>query len=476
VIELKDKRVLVMGLGLFDGGAGLTRYLVSKGAKVTITDLRRAEDLVKSLNKLSGLPIEYHLENHLEDDFRSSELIFVNPAVPPSSPFLQIARDAGVPLSSEMHLFTRLFRGSVLAVTGSNGKTTTASLLGEIVRAHDHRVLVGGNMGVCLLDQVDESVSDQPAVLELSSFQLEDLTESHWSPHVAVITNLTPNHLDRHGTFSAYIEAKAQILRNQTSRDTAVLNAEDPQVVKLAGQTKARLLWFGVEEADGINFFRRGSELIARFGGAEQSFFDLEKYQLRGDHNVANALAAAAAAYGYGIPLRIVAEQMARFQAIPHRLEPVGTINGVTWYNDSISTTPESAIAALRSFDEPLWLIAGGYDKGANFHELGREIALLARGCLLIGKTAGAIHQAVKMEQDELVADGFRPAIRLIEEVGTLEAAVERAAEAAEFDNVVILSPACASYDQYTNFAQRGEVFRRLVDRLATPDSADGAN
>ncbi|MCD4733420.1 UDP-N-acetylmuramoyl-L-alanine--D-glutamate ligase [bacterium] len=472
MIELKDRRVLVMGLGLFDGGVGLTRYLVSKGAKVTITDLRRAEELIQSLNKLSGLPIEYHLENHLEEDFRSSELIIVNPSVPPSSPFLQIAREADVPLSSEMRLFSGLFRDSVLAVTGSNGKTTTASLLGEIVRAHDHRSLVGGNMGVCLLNQVDESVSDQPAVLELSSFQLEDLTESHWSPHIAVVTNLTPNHLDRHGTFSAYIEAKAQILRDQTSRDTAVLNAEDPQIVKLAGLTKARLLWFGVEEADGVNFFQRGSELIARFGGAEQSFFDLDNYQLRGDHNVANALAAAAAAYGYGIPLRIVAEQLARFQAIPHRLEPVGTVNGVTWYNDSISTTPESAIAALRSFEEPLWLIAGGYDKGANFHELGREIALLARGCILIGKTAGAIRQAVEMEKDELVADGFRPALQLIEEVGTLDAAVERAAETAEFDDVVILSPACASYDQYANFAQRGEVFRKLVKRLSAPDSS----
>ncbi len=469
--NLKDKRVLVMGLGLFDGGVGLTRYLVGKGAKVTITDLRRAEDLEKSLDQLTDLPVEYHLENHLEEDFRDSELIFVNPAVPPSSPFLTIAREAGVPLSSEIRLFTELFRGSVLAITGSNGKTTTASLLGDIVRAHDHRSLVGGNMGVCLLNKVDESVRDQSAVLELSSFQLEDLTESHWSPHVAVITNLTPNHLDRHGTFTAYIEAKAQILCDQTSRDTAVLNAEDPQVVKLAGLTKARLLWFGVEEADGTNFFRRGNELIARFGGAEQSFFDLDNYQLRGDHNVANALAAAAAAYGFGIPLKIVAEQLARFEAIPHRLEPVGTINGVTWYNDSISTTPESAIAALRSFDEPLWLIAGGYDKGANFHELGREIALLARGCLLIGKTSGAIRQAVEMEKDELVADGFRPAIQLLEEVGTLDEAVRRAVETAEFDNVVILSPACASYDQYTNFAQRGEAFRELVRRLQHPDS-----
>lgn len=469
--NLKDKRVLVMGLGLFDGGVGLTRYLVSKGAKVTITDLRRAEDLVKSLDQLTDLPVEYHLENHLEEDFRDSELIFVNPAVPRNSPFLELARETGVPLSSEMRLFTELFRGSVLAVTGSNGKTTTASLLGEIVRAHDHRSLVGGNMGVCLLNKVDESVRDQSAVLELSSFQLEDLTESRWSPHVAVVTNLTPNHLDRHGTFTAYIEAKAQILRDQTSRDTAVLNAEDPQVVKLAGLTKARLLWFGVEEADGTNFFRRGSELIARFGGAEQTFFDLDNYQLRGDHNVANALAAAAAAYGFGIPLKIVAEQLARFEAIPHRLEPVGTVNGVTWYNDSISTTPESAIAALRSFDEPLWLIAGGYDKGANFHELGREIALLARGCLLIGKTAGAIRQAVEMEKDELVADGFRPAIQLLEEFGTLDEAVRRAAETAEFDSVVILSPACASYDQYANFAQRGEAFRKLVRQLQHPDS-----
>ena len=470
--KLAGKRALVMGLGLFGGGVGLTRYLLKHRARVTVTDLREAEELAPSLSKLNGLGVEFHLGGHYEEDFRSTDIVFVNPAVPKSSPYLEFAREAGAELSSEIVLFVERFRGRALGVTGSNGKTTTTGMLGAIVSRFNPGALVGGNMGVCLLDRVDDAPPGLPAVLELSSFQLEDLGEVGWSPHIAVVTNLTPNHLDRHGTFAAYIEAKSQILRNQTARDVAILNAEDPRVVKLAELTHGSALRFGLEDNEGVNFYRHRKSaedkgrLVARFAGAEQRYFELEKFTPRGDHNVANALAASAAAYAYGIPLSVVSRALEGFRPIVHRLEEIGTVNGVTYFNDSIATTPESAIAALRSFTEPVWLIAGGYDKGTPFVELGREIALRAKGCLLIGKTAEAIRRAIERGTEDVTADGYRAGVETVEMTDGLEEAVSRASTLASPGEIVLLSPACASYDQFLNFAERGEKFRELVAKM----------
>lgn len=467
--ELANRRALVMGLGLFGGGVGLTRYLVSQGAIVTVTDVNNHDELAPSLELIKDLDVELHLGNHRAEDFRNADIVFVNPAVPKSSPYLDFAREAGVPLSSETNLFIERFRGPVLAVTGSNGKTTTAAMLGAIVRAYDARALVGGNMGICLLDHLEDSSPSHPAVLELSSFQLEDLGETRWSPHIAVVTNLTPNHLDRHGTFTNYIEAKSQIVRHQQPQDIAVLNAEDSRACSMAELTPGTKLFFGLEESEEVNFFRRGpgrGTLYSRFGGAESAVFDFERFGLRGDHNVANALAAAAAAYAYGIPAELIGRELAAFKAPPHRLELLGTLRGVEWYNDSIATTPESTIAALNSFDEPLWLIAGGYDKGIDFTKLGREIALRARGCLLIGKTASSIRHDIDVGLERLKADGYAPRLEVVEELPGLEEAVDYAAKAAEEGDVVVLSPACASYDQFLNFADRGDTFRQLFQEL----------
>ncbi|MCK4593157.1 UDP-N-acetylmuramoyl-L-alanine--D-glutamate ligase, partial [bacterium] len=476
--KLEGRRALVMGLGLFGGGVGLTRYLIKHRARVTVTDLREAEELGPSLEKLRGLEVEYHLGGHYEEDFRNADIVFVNPAVPKSSPYLEFAREAGTELCSEIVLFVERFRGVMLAVTGSNGKTTTAGMLGDIVSRFNPGALVGGNMGVCLLDRVDDAPPGLPAVLELSSFQLEDLGGIGWSPRVAVVTNLTPNHLDRHGTFAAYIEAKSQILRHQTARDVAILNAGDPQVAKLTELTRGSVLWFGIEGDEGVNFYRHRRDdtdkgrLVARFAGAELRYFELENFTPRGDHNVANALAASAAAYAFGIPLSVTAKALEGFRPIAHRLEPIATIGGVAYFNDSIATTPESTIAALRSFSEPLWLIAGGYDKGTPFGELGREIALRAKGCLLIGKTAEAIGRAIERGTEELAADGYRLHLETVEVAGGLEEAVSRAAQLAAPGEVILLSPSCASYDQYLNFAERGERFRELVGRLGSAPPA----
>lgn len=469
--ELDGRRALVMGLGLFGGGVGLTRYLAAHGARVTVTDLRPAAELKPSLEQIADLDVELHLGGHLEEDFRSADVVYVNPAVPKSSPYLEFARQAGVELSSEINLFLERFRGPVLGVTGSNGKTTTTEMLGAVVRAYDMRALVGGNMGVSLLDRVDDSRPEHPAVLELSSFQLEDLGLVGWSPHIAVVTNLTPNHLDRHGTFAAYIEAKSQILKHQLPRDVAVLNCGDPQVEKLAELTAGTVLRFGLEETPDCNFFlrRNPDRLALRFGPAAEDFFSLAEFGLRGEHNVANALAAAGAAYAFGIPTEVIARELARFRALPHRLELLGEVGGVEYYNDSIATTPESTIAALRSFEELLWLIAGGYDKGTSFRELGREIALRAKGCLLIGATASSIRHDVETGRERLVADGYTPRLETVEELGELEAAVEFAHARAVAGEIVVLSPACASYDQFRNFAERGDAFRRLVAKLPPP-------
>lgn len=458
----QHRRVTVMGLGSFGGGIGLTRYLVSQGADVTVTDLHPAEALQTSLEALRGLPVRLVLGRHEERDFVDTEAVFVNPAVPLTSPYLALARARQVPLDSEMNLFVRQCRGRVVGITGSVGKTTTTALLGSIVQLHDARTLVGGNIGGSLLDRLPEITPETLVVLELSSFQLEQLDWLAYSPPLAVVLNLAPNHLDRHGTMAAYQQAKEVILAHQTRTDTAVLNWDDPIVRQMAARGQGQRLYYSLQEELTEGVSRHGSSLVLAAAGQRTVLCQQTDLRLRGAHNFGNAAAAAAAATTLGVPPETIVQGLRRFQALPHRLELVGSKGGVDYYNDSKATTPISTMRALQAFEQPVILLAGGYDKGTPFEELGQLIQARARAALVYGKTAPKLAQAI--QQAAQAAPGT-PAPLLLQ-VPDLVSAVQQAATLATAGDVVVLSPACASYDQYPHYEARGEHFRTLVRAL----------
>ena len=455
-------RATVMGLGSFGGGVGLTRYLVHQGAHVTVTDLQGAEALTASLEALRGLPIRFVLGGHHERDFCETDVVFVNPAVPLTSPYLQLARAHHVPLDSEMNLFVRQCQGRIIGLTGSVGKTTTTSLLGSILQLHDARTLVGGNIGGSLLERLPEITPDTLVVLELSSFQLEQLDWLHYSPPLAIVLNLAPNHLDRHGTMEAYQQAKEVILAYQTPADTAVLNWDDPTVRRMAMRGQGQRLYYSVQEVLDEGVSRRDTTLVLAHAGARTVLCQQSDLRLRGAHNFGNAAAAAAAATTLGVAPETIVQGLRRFRALPHRLELVATKGGVEYYNDSKATTPVSTIRALQAFEQPLILLAGGYDKGTPFDELGQVMHARARAVLVYGTTAPKL--ALAIQQAAAVAPE-QPAPLLLQ-LPDLATALQQAATLAQPGEAVVLSPACASYDQYPHYEARGEHFRTLVHEL----------
>lgn len=438
-------RVTVMGLGLFGGGAGAARFLASGGAKVTVTDLRGAADLRESVQALRDLPIEFHLGGHREEDFASADWVLLNPAIAPDNPWIAKARS----LETEMNLFVKLCRArTIAAVTGSNGKTTATALIGEVLSRGPCRTWVGGNIGVSLLGRVGEIAPDDLVVLELSSFQLEHLDALRRSPNVSVVMNLTPNHLDRHGTMEAYADAKRAIVRHQGPADWKVLNADDPIVSAFTSPS-------GTATFGGNGDVRYGAEKVQwRLLGREGEI-DVAGRRIPGAFNLQN-MAAAAAASRLAAPdwdgwERAAGEAFRTFPGVEHRLEFVGEFGRVKYYNDSIATNPESTLAALDTLPGPFVLLAGGYDKKLPFDALGRAIASRVRVAVLMGPTAPAIAKAIGEGATEILrASDFDEAVR-------------KAQSAARPGDTVLLSPACASFDMFRNFAERGRRFKELV-------------
>jgi len=441
------RAVTVMGLGLFGGGVGAARYLARRGGRVTVTDLKDADALAPSLAALEGLPITFHLGGHVAADFTGADIVVVSPAVPKESEYLKMAEKAGAWITSEMNLFLERCPAPVVGVTGSSGKSTTTALLGEML-SRAGRVRVGGNIGRSLLDDLDAIRPGETVVLEVSSFQLQDAARLAWSPHVAVVTNLSPNHLDRHGTMEAYIEAKQTILRFQAADDVAVLNADDEEVRTWGAKARGRVVWYSSREALPEGVFADGPEAVFRLGEREERVNVAARMRLRGEHNLWNVIAAAAAARVLGVAPEAIAEAVAAFEPLPHRLQPVGMGEGVLFVDDSKATTPEAAALALAAFTEPVVLIAGGYDKHADPRVLVEAIRRRAKAVVLIGATAAALERRI---------GGGGP---VLERADSLPAAVTRAAALAEAGDVVLLAPGHASYDMFDNYERRGEEFR----------------
>ncbi len=455
-MDLKGRQVTVMGLGRFGGGVGAARYLASCGARVTVTDLQSPEQLAESVRALDGLPIVWRLGGHQEADFTAADLVVVNPAVAKSSAMLEAARRAGVPLTSELNLFIEACRAPIVAVTGTAGKSTTSALL-HLALGCRYRTHFGGNIGRSLLADLPEISADDRVLLEISSFQLEDTASLGWSPSIAVVTNLTPNHLDHHGTMAAYIAAKQNILRFQGSQDVAVLPAHDAEVRQWAPLTAGRVLWYDARPGSTVDgdgaWLGADGRIFVRYEGQVESIGLSEALSLPGGHNAANLLAAVLAARAAGVPLAESAAATVGFSGLPHRLQLVGEAGGVRYYNDSKATTPSAALVALGSFKPSQTVaIVGGYDKQIDLSPLVEGLVAGARSVLLIGATAGQLNELLR-------AAGHNQ----VEVVETLARAVQRAAEITVAGDVVLLSPGHASWDQFENYEKRGEEFSRLV-------------
>lgn len=429
--DLRGKRVTVAGLGRFGGQIAAARWLVEQGAHVLVTDQAAPEKLTDSVEQLRGLPIELRLGEHRTEDFTGADLIVASPAIPPSNPFLQAARGADVPITTEIRLFIERCPATILGVTGSKGKSTTSALLGKMLDTQ-FTTWVGGNIGRPLLNDLPKIDKTHFVVLELSSFMLEYLESMRWSPHVSVVTTILADHLDWHGSLQAYVEAKKNIVRFQHPDDFAVLSFYDKATAALAGLTAARVVLFSTTTA-------KPFELI-----------------LPGRHNQSNAQAAFAAAQLLGVGWDAAQEAVRNFAGLPHRLQLVHEVCGVRFFNDSIATIPEAAVAALESFPPRRVLqIVGGKDKGLALTAMCNALVERSKAALCIGATGPMI--------GEMMASAPHQGAAGVYQCGDLPTAVRLAKRIAVAGDVVLLSPGCASYDQFQNFEERGDTFARLA-------------
>ena len=462
--DYRQRRVLVMGLGSFGGGLGAVKFLVARGASVTVTDLRPLEKLSDSLAELKETPpARLVLGGHHKSDFREADLVVVNPAVKRDCPYLNAAIEAGVPTTSEMNLFWKWNRAPVVAVTGSNGKSTTTAMIHAILEksvqaeGSARRVWLGGNIGTSLLPLVDQIQPSDLVVLELSSFQLCDLARLQVSPHVAVVTNFAANHLDWHPHLDHYRQAKQAILRWQTAQDVAVLNADDADVCGWPVRGERREFGLGCSGERGVYF--QSGEAVIHLNGVEERWPLAEWLKLPGRHNIANALAAIAAATAVGADQRSVQAGIETYQPLPHRLQFVAEVAGRRFYNDSLATTPESAEVALAAFESPVVLLAGGYDKHVDLSGMAAAIARSAKAVSLMGQTAVPLRQAI-LQHEMRTCEVSLPQL-------SFELAFQWAIDHSAKGDVILLSPGCASYDWFRNFADRGAQFSERVRQYA---------
>ena len=448
-------RVTILGLGRFGGGAGAARYFAERGARVLVTDLGKEVSLAGSVQSLEGLPIEYHFGSHTKSNFADADLVVVNPAVPPDSPGLRMAQESGARLETEINLLFRLCPAPIAAVTGTNGKSTTVALMGEMMRATERTTWVGGNLGGSLLPSVDRMTPDDAVVLEISSFQSERLAWAGLGSHVALVTNITPNHLDRHRDMADYARAKRELLLHQSEQDFAILNGADPLLRTWKDAGRAQKFFVNPEPGENGAFIE--GDMIQLHRDGSQAAISLRNLLLPGPHNRFNAACAALAAWLLGADPGSIERGMARFKGLPDRIEFIAEKHGIRFYNDSIATTPESTLVALESFDRPIILIAGGSSKNLSFSEVGRRIAEHVKAAVLLGATA--------KELDAAIRDASNPSPPLHHALD-LAAAVQCAFDQAAPGDVVLLSPACASYDMFRNYVERGNLFRELVMAL----------
>ena len=458
-IDLAGKRVLVVGLART--GVVTALFSAGYGATVTATDERPETDLQETAAKLRAAGVTLEFGGHRAESFLEQDLIVVSPGVPAKLPELELARARGTPVWSEIELAWRFLRGKLIAITGSNGKTTTTSLVAHILQTAGIPTLIGGNIGTPLLALVENSMDTTVTVAEISSFQLETIEK--FRPEIGVLLNLTPDHLDRHASFDEYALAKMRMFENQLERDIAILNADDPEITKRM-PTKPHIFWFSRKKRVAAGAFLRDEQIFFRNEGSEVALGRRDEISLRGEHNVENALAACAAAYLAGADPAAIASGIKTFKGVEHRLEFVAEVSGVQFYNDSKATNVDAAVKAIEAFPGPLIVILGGKDKGSPYTPLRELLRERARMAILIGAAA------------DKIAEDLGDAVPL-ESGGTLDRAVHLAMQNAHPGDTVLLAPSCSSFDQFENYEHRGRTFKDLVASLENQNqSAAGAS
>jgi len=464
-MEVRGKKVLVVGVAR--SGVAAARLLASRGALVIANDLKPEAELRAEAEELRGLGVMTSLGGHPESLFANAGLIVVSPGVPPDIAPLRLARDSGIEVISEVELASRFLRGRLIGITGSNGKTTTTVLTGELMRAAGARVLVGGNIGTPLTSIAGEASDETWTVAELSSFQLE--TVDSLRANVAVLTNITPDHLDRHGSLENYVRAKRRIFMSQTDSDWAVLNGQDPGTERMADlpDARARKVYFssrgrdlrGGARADVYVRDGRIYTTLVSAGGGEVEVMDASEIVLRGMHNVENVMASLAATFcamsTRASGLEALRECVRQFKGVEHRIEFVAEIEGVKFYNDSKATNVDSTVKALEAFDRDVVVILGGKDKESDYRLLAPLVRERVKRIVLIGAASDKIASQL---------EGSSPMTR----AGSMEEAVLKSFEEAVAGDTVLLAPACASFDMFDNYEQRGRVFKEAVYRLAS--------
>jgi len=454
----QGKKVLILGAAR--QGLATLRYLLKNGASLTVNDIQPAEEFKDLVDKLKDQGIRWVFGEHPLSLLNDVDLIIVSGGIPLTLPILIEAVRRGIPLTNDSQLFLQSVKAKTIGITGSAGKTTTTALVGEIAKRSligDQKAWVGGNIGNPLIEHLDEIRATDLVVMELSSFQLELMS---LSPQVAAILNITPNHLDRHENMQAYIQAKTQILRFQSAEDSAILNCEDATTMELAPMVRGRLVTFGhLPCGDHASAYLEDEKLVYAEAGKKIVLMHRGEIGLRGEHNLMNALAACAIAVAAGLPPEAIHTGIGAVQSIPHRLEWVREWRGINWYNDSIATAPERTMAALRAFDQPILLLLGGRDKNLPWDELAALIHEKVDKVVLFGEAADLIEKAISG-----VRTGEYP--RIIIKCEKFNTAVMKTAEIAEKGDTILLSPGCTSFDEFRDFAARGERFIQLVKEL----------
>jgi UDP-N-acetylmuramoylalanine--D-glutamate ligase len=450
-MDLKNKRVLVVGLG--KSGLSAAMFLRSRGARVTVSDTRSAMSLAKEIPQLLDAGIMVESGGHGLLTFRRQDLIVVSPGVPMDTPEVKQVIGYGMEVIGELELASRYLQGKIIAITGSNGKTTTTTLVGQILSEAGLPTQVGGNIGVPVIDLIEKSTPEIWNVLEVSSFQLETIQEFH--PTIAAVLNITPDHLDRHGSFEAYAAAKTRITENQTADDFLILNGEDKPTQMVAAKTKAQIFWFSGRRPIKQGAFVHGESILylPQEGGKPEPVMPVSEVPLKGAHNVENVLAAVTIARLAGVPAEKIRATVAAFKAVEHRLEFVRTLNGVEYFNDSKATNVDAAMKAIASFPEGIHLILGGKDKNSDYTLLVPLLRERVKAVYTIGSAAEKIEREL------------RGVVKMVG-AGTIDVAVREAQRAAVPGDVVLLAPACSSFDQFENYEHRGRTFRQIVGGL----------
>lgn len=458
MLDLNNKRVLVVGLG--KSGVASALFLKQHGARVSVSDIKTEDELRNEIPVLldSGIPVE--TGGHGERTFGGQDLIVVSPGVPADAAPLVQARSLGKPVIGEIELAAQFLPGRIIAITGSNGKTTTTSLTGQIIAASGFPTVIGGNIGTPAISLVDQAQPSGFVVLEVSSFQLE--TIQTFRPKVAIVLNVTPDHLDRHRTLQAYVDAKARIFENQQDDDFAVLNADDPTCVEMAKRTRAQVFWFSRKQQVSQGTSVDNGRILIRDRNGSSEVMLVSEIPLKGSHNLENVLAGVCVGALMGSKPDQIAQAVRQFKAVEHRLEYVATVRGVDYYNDSKATNVDATIKALESFAANIHVILGGKDKGSDYTLLNDLLRGRVKRVYTIGAAAAKIESQIQGAVEIVHAE-------------TLDAAVKRAASSAVPGDFVLLAPACASFDQFQNYEHRGRVFKDMVRQLLTQSEQEEA-